>query len=131
MASLTAVELGADTCVFARTTVWPATGRGGVAIVAVRPGKRHHAHSFTWDSQIGARGSQARLLQRNPLVAFSQAAPATMNPRATLNTPGVSADKPDARVPATVGTGAPPGPVPPLVSYHVENGGVAGQGEST
>ena len=44
--------------------------RGGVAIVVVRPGKLLYAHSFAWDSSVGASGSQARLLQRYSLVAF-------------------------------------------------------------
>jgi len=48
---------------------WVAINRGGVAIVAVRPGKLLHAHSFAWDSTVGATGSQARLLQRYLLVS--------------------------------------------------------------
>lgn len=50
-------------------TCWIAVNRGGVAIVVVRPGKQIYSHSFTWDSTIGATGSQARLLQRYSLVA--------------------------------------------------------------
>src|SRR5216683_1525519 len=49
---------------------WLAINRGGVAIVVVRPGKLLYAHSFPWDSSIGASGSQARLLQRYWLVSF-------------------------------------------------------------
>ena len=49
---------------------WIAINRGGVAIVVIRPGKQLYAHSFAWDSTIGASGSQARLLQRYSLVAF-------------------------------------------------------------
>jgi hypothetical protein len=52
------------------STCWLAINRGGVAIVVVRPGKLLFAHSFIWDSQIGASGSQARLLQRYSLVSF-------------------------------------------------------------
>jgi hypothetical protein len=51
-------------------TCWLAINRGGVAIVVVRPGKQLYAHSFSWDSSVGASGSQARLLQRYSLVAF-------------------------------------------------------------
>ena len=51
------------------STCWVAINRGGVAIVAVRPGKLLHAHSFAWDSTMGATGSQARLLQRYLLVS--------------------------------------------------------------
>ena len=51
-------------------TCWIAVNRGGVAIVVVRPGKQIYSHSFTWDSTIGATGSQARLLQRYSLVAL-------------------------------------------------------------
>jgi hypothetical protein len=51
------------------STCWVAINRGGVAIVAVRPGKLLHAHSFAWDSTVGATGSQARLLQRYLLVS--------------------------------------------------------------
>jgi hypothetical protein len=50
-------------------TCWVAINRGGVAIVVVRPGKQIYAHSFPWDSTIGASGSQARLLQRYSLVS--------------------------------------------------------------
>jgi hypothetical protein len=49
---------------------WLAINRGGVAIVVVRPGKLLYAHSFAWDSTLGASGSQARLLQRYSLVSF-------------------------------------------------------------
>src|SRR5260221_7178814 len=49
---------------------WLAINRGGVAIVVVRPGKLVYAHSFAWDSTLGASGSQARLLQRYSLVSF-------------------------------------------------------------
>src|SRR5258708_4599214 len=49
---------------------WIAINRGGVAIVVVRPGKQLYAHSFAWDSSVGASGSQARLLQRYSLVSF-------------------------------------------------------------
>jgi hypothetical protein len=52
------------------STCWIAINRGGVAIVVVRPGKQLYAHSFAWDSSIGASGSQARLLQRYSLVSF-------------------------------------------------------------
>ena len=52
------------------STCWLAINRGGVAIVVVRPGKLLYAHSFAWDSTIGASGSQARLLQRYSLVSF-------------------------------------------------------------
>src|SRR3954462_12505446 len=51
-------------------TCWLAINRAGVAIVVVRPGKLLFAHSFAWDSSIGASGSQARLLQRYSLVSF-------------------------------------------------------------
>lgn len=51
-------------------TCWVAINRGGVAIVVVRPGTQIYAHSFPWDSNVGASGSQARLLQRYSLVAF-------------------------------------------------------------
>jgi hypothetical protein len=50
-------------------TCWIAINRGGVAIVVVRPGKQLFAHSFIWDSTLGATGSQARLLQRYSLVS--------------------------------------------------------------
>ena len=49
---------------------WLAINRGGVAIVVVRPGHQIYAHSFLWDSSVGATGSQARLLQRYSLVSF-------------------------------------------------------------
>ncbi|HEY2435510.1 MAG TPA: hypothetical protein VGI12_22765 [Vicinamibacterales bacterium] len=49
---------------------WLGINRSGVAITVVRPGKLLYAHSFTWDSTLGAYGSQARLLQRYSLVAF-------------------------------------------------------------
>jgi outer membrane biosynthesis protein TonB len=52
------------------STCWVAINRGGVAIVVVRPGKLLYAHSFAWDSSVGASGSQARLLQRYSLVSF-------------------------------------------------------------
>ena len=55
---------------FEGSTCWLAINRGGVAIVVVRPGKLLYAHSFAWDSTIGASGSQARLLQRYSLVSF-------------------------------------------------------------
>jgi hypothetical protein len=51
-------------------TCWLAVNRGGVAIVAVRPGKQLYSHSFIWDSSIGSTGSQARLLQRYSLVSY-------------------------------------------------------------
>ena len=49
---------------------WVAINTAGVAIVAIRPGQQIYAHSFPWDSNVGATGSQARLLQRYSLVAF-------------------------------------------------------------
>jgi hypothetical protein len=49
---------------------WLGINRNGVAIVIVRPGKLLYSHSFAWDSNVGASGSQARLLQRYSLVAF-------------------------------------------------------------
>src|SRR5262245_49224952 len=49
---------------------WLGINRNGVAIVVVRPGKLLYSHSFSWDSNVGASGSQARLLQRYSLVAF-------------------------------------------------------------
>jgi hypothetical protein len=52
------------------SSCWVAINRGGVAIVAVRPGKLLYAHSFVWDSTVGAIGSQARLLQRYSLVSY-------------------------------------------------------------
>jgi hypothetical protein len=52
------------------STCWIAINRGGVAIVVIRPGKQLYAHSFAWDSSVGASGSQARLLQRYSLVSF-------------------------------------------------------------
>ena len=51
-------------------TIWLAIDRRGVAIVAARPGELLYSHAFTWDSSIGAMGSQARLLQRYSLVSF-------------------------------------------------------------
>src|SRR3954470_12188109 len=48
---------------------WLGVNRNGVAIVVIRPGKLLYTHSFAWDSTVGARGSQARLLQRYSLVA--------------------------------------------------------------
>lgn len=51
-------------------TCWLAINRTGVAMVVVRPGQQLYAHSFGWDSNVGASGSQARLLQRYSLVAF-------------------------------------------------------------
>jgi hypothetical protein len=51
-------------------TCWLAINRGGVAIVVLRPGRLLYAHSFIWDSTVGATGSQARLLQRYSLVSF-------------------------------------------------------------
>jgi hypothetical protein len=54
----------------AGASCWVAINRGGVAIVVVRPGQQIYAHSFPWDSSVGASGSQARLLQRYSLVAF-------------------------------------------------------------
>jgi hypothetical protein len=51
-------------------TCWIAINRGGVAIVVARPGLQLYAHSFMWDSSVGAIGSQARLLQRYSLVAI-------------------------------------------------------------
>ena len=53
-----------------RATCWVAVNTAGVAIVVLRPGAQLYAHSFTWDSTVGASGSQARLLQRYSLVAF-------------------------------------------------------------
>lgn len=50
-------------------TCWLAINRAGVAVVVVRPGKLIYSHSYSWDSSIGATGSQARLLQRYSLVA--------------------------------------------------------------
>lgn len=52
------------------STCWLAINRTGVAMVVVRPGKQLYSHSFTWDSNVGSSGSQARLLQRYSLVAF-------------------------------------------------------------
>ena len=49
---------------------WLGINRNGVAIVVIRPGKLVYSHSFAWDSNVGASGSQARLLQRYSLVAF-------------------------------------------------------------
>jgi hypothetical protein len=49
---------------------WLGINRNGVAIVVIRPGKLLYSHAFAWDSSVGARGSQARLLQRYSLVAF-------------------------------------------------------------
>jgi len=49
---------------------WLGVNRSGVAIVVVQPGRLLYSHSFAWDSSVGARGSQARLLQRYTLVAF-------------------------------------------------------------
>jgi hypothetical protein len=49
---------------------WLGINRNGVAIIVVRPGKLLYSHSFGWDSNVGASGSQARLLQRYSLVAF-------------------------------------------------------------
>ena len=49
---------------------WLAVDRAGVALVVARPGALLYSHAFTWDSSIGARGSQARLLQRYSLVSF-------------------------------------------------------------
>jgi hypothetical protein len=54
----------------AGATCWLAINRGGVAMVAVRPGQQLYAHAFAWDSSVGASGSQARLLQRYSLVSF-------------------------------------------------------------
>jgi hypothetical protein len=48
---------------------WVGINRNGVAIVVIRPGKLLYSHSFAWDSNVGATGSQARLLQRYSLVA--------------------------------------------------------------
>ena len=50
-------------------TCWLAINRTGVAMVVVRPGKQIYSHSFAWNSNVGAVGSQARLLQRYSLVA--------------------------------------------------------------
>jgi hypothetical protein len=52
------------------TLMWLAIDNGGVAMVAVRPGELLYSHEFVWDSSVGARGSQARLLQRYSLVAY-------------------------------------------------------------
>jgi hypothetical protein len=49
---------------------WLGINRNGVAIVVIRPGKLLYSHSFAWNSNVGASGSQARLLQRYSLVAF-------------------------------------------------------------
>src|SRR5262245_27783627 len=49
---------------------WLGINRNGVAIAVIRPGKLLYSHSFAWDSNVGASGSQARLLQRYSLVAF-------------------------------------------------------------
>ena len=49
---------------------WLAVNRAGVAIIVVRPGKQLYERSFVWDSNLGASGSQARLLQRYSLVSF-------------------------------------------------------------
>lgn len=51
-------------------TCWLGINRTGVAMVVVRPGVQLYSHSFAWDSNVGASGSQARLLQRYSLVAF-------------------------------------------------------------
>ena len=51
-------------------TGWLAVDRTGVAIVVSRPGELLYSHAFNWDSSIGARGSQARMLQRYSLVAY-------------------------------------------------------------
>jgi hypothetical protein len=48
---------------------WLAVDRAGVAIVIARPGELLYSHTFTWDSSIGATGSQAVMLQRYSLVA--------------------------------------------------------------
>jgi hypothetical protein len=48
---------------------WLGINRNAVALVVVRPGKLLYSHSFAWDSNVGATGSQARLLQRYSLVA--------------------------------------------------------------
>jgi hypothetical protein len=62
LARLRAAQSGGVKC-------WVGVNRGGVAIVVVRPGKLLYSHAFTWDSTVGASGSQARLLQRYSLVA--------------------------------------------------------------
>jgi hypothetical protein len=49
---------------------WLGVNRNGVAVVVIRPGQLLYSHSFAWNSNIGATGSQARLLQRYSLVAF-------------------------------------------------------------
>lgn len=52
------------------STIWLAIDRSAVAIVAARPGELLYSHAFSWNSSVGATGSQARLLQRYSLVAF-------------------------------------------------------------
>jgi len=49
---------------------WVAVDRAGVAMVVARPGELLYSHAFNWNSTIGARGSQARLLQRYSLVSY-------------------------------------------------------------
>jgi hypothetical protein len=49
---------------------WLGVNRNGVAVVVIRPGQLLYSHSFAWNSNIGATGSQARLLQRYSLVSF-------------------------------------------------------------
>src|SRR6478672_1702647 len=63
LARLRTSRLGGAMC-------WVGINRNGVAIVVIRPGKLLYSHSFAWDSNVGATGSQARLLQRYSLVAF-------------------------------------------------------------
>ena len=49
---------------------WLGVNRNGVAVVVIRPGQLLYSHSFAWNSNVGATGSQARLLQRYSLVSF-------------------------------------------------------------
>jgi hypothetical protein len=51
-------------------TGWLLVDRTGVAIVVSRPGELLYSHAFNWDSSVGARGSQARMLQRYSLVSY-------------------------------------------------------------
>ena len=51
------------------TIAWLAIDRSAVAIVVARGGQSLYSRLFTWDSSLGAVGSQARLLQRYSLVA--------------------------------------------------------------
>jgi hypothetical protein len=72
------------------STCWLAINRGGVAIVVVRSGAQLYAHSFAWDSSVGATGSQARLLQRYSQVSFL--APEVKRAMAAARTAGTPVD---------------------------------------